>query len=296
MTDEIFHSIYWNEKYVTAKHVFDTTRKSGEIVKRLAPQAVSNPSELEEAVAHEITAIFDPDYIAALLVGNPVALAESNGFAWCSGIWDMALASTTGVVAAAYDAFEEGIAGSLSSGIHHATLHNGEGFCTLNAFAVVAKHFHEHKILILDFDAHNGGGTVSCMRELGYEGRVRQFDISTNTYDRYKTTEHFDIFMAWDDQHYLSMVDTVLGTIRPNDVDLILYNAGTDPFPTISHETMAERDRRVFEFCTVSHIPCAYVLAGGYTWHQDMGSLVDSHMSTIKAAEENWLKQLVVPS
>ena len=78
-------------------------------------------------------------------------------------------------------------------------------------------------------------------------------------------------------------MDVILETMgTPN---LVLYNAGTDPYPTISHATLRERDYNVFEHCLSSEIPVAFVLAGGYTWSQDMDSLVDSHLNTIGMAQ-----------
>ncbi|HJM99024.1 MAG TPA: hypothetical protein QF850_02105, partial [Acidimicrobiales bacterium] len=66
--------------------------------------------------------------------------------------------------------------------------------------------------------------------------------------------------------------------------DLVLYNAGTDPYPKISHEVLKERDELVFQTCLTEQIPCIFVLAGGYTFSQDMNSLVNSHLNTIKSA------------
>lgn len=74
----------------------------------------------------------------------------------------MVLATNGGVVAAAISALEHGTAGSLSSGLHHARRETGEGFCTFNGLAIAAREALSagaRSVLILDLDAHFGGGT-----------------------------------------------------------------------------------------------------------------------------------------
>lgn len=59
-------------------------------------------------------------------------------------------------------------------------------------------------------------------------------------------------------------------------------SAPAKPYPTISHATFEERERRVFQACVEKGIPCVFVLAGGYTFSQDMTSLVTSHVKSIQ--------------
>jgi len=74
--------------------------------------------------------VHDREYIRAVETGQPKARAESQGFPWDPGLWPMVLASNGGAVAAALAASERGVAGSLSSGLHHARHDRGAGFCT----------------------------------------------------------------------------------------------------------------------------------------------------------------------
>ena len=73
-------------------------------------------------IAEELTeATHAPAYVEALRTGEPYDLAGSQGFSWDEGIWDMAVNSTAGVLAAADEALATGgSSGSLSSGLHHA--------------------------------------------------------------------------------------------------------------------------------------------------------------------------------
>ena len=110
--------------------------------------------------------------------GVPRAPAEQQGFLWNAGLWRSVLASNGGVVAAALSAMRTGVAGSLSSGLHHARRDRGSGFCTFNGLVIAA---HEAldggagSVLILDLDAHCGGGTASLIAD---EPRIWHVDVS----------------------------------------------------------------------------------------------------------------------
>mgnify|MGYP001271147960 CR=1 FL=1 len=280
------HKVFYNDKYTGAKHAFDTTRKSKYIAERLGDDNITDPSEMTSKAHQYIAECISPQYHGDLQNGGP--LASSNGFQWDRGIWEMAVNSTAGVLSAVEEALKNKVSGSLSSGLHHADNTGGSGFCTVNGLAVAAKymlsiHGVGRHIVVLDFDAHNGGGTVNSLRYLDLDENVDQFDLSTNGFDSYVEDDNHTMAIAHDDETYLNCVDVILETM--GTPDLVLYNAGTDPYPTISHEALAERDQVVFNHCVSNDIPVAYVLAGGYTWSQDMDSLVGSHLETIYAAD-----------
>ena len=279
------HPIFWNEHYTGAQHAFDTTRKSAEIVEKIGNKNVTDPKEMLTEAYVEIRTAIDALYFEALEKGDPLYLAESNGFKWDYGIYNMAINSTAGVMSAAAHALDHNtVAGSLSSGLHHADHKHGSGFCTVNGLAVTANWLYDHHITILDFDAHCGGGTVNMLRHLQIDGRVEQYDLSTNNFDEYTQDVTHNIVISTSDADYMRQVDKIVDNINLN-TDLVLYNAGTDPYPRISHNTLAERDATVFQYCKDNNIPCAYVLAGGYTMSQTMDELVQSHINTLDAAE-----------
>ncbi len=266
---------------------FDTLRKSAEIAQRI-PEMLVDPAYMVDEAIKQILNAHSREYVKALQTGDPEYLSETNGFTWDEGIWEMAVNSTAGVLAACKtvlspDMDAPKIAGSLSSGLHHASTGSGSGYCTVNGLAVAANSFKNLNIMILDFDAHCGGGTVNMLRDLGIDHRVSQYDISTNMFDEYDADENHIINIANTDENYLETVTKILTTIDTR-YDLVLYNAGTDPYPTISHETLKERDKLVFQTCSDNQIPCVFVLAGGYTFSQNMNSLVKSHVNTIKSA------------
>ncbi len=266
---------------------FDTLRKSAEIAERI-PEMLVDPACMVEEATKQILNAHSREYVKALQTGDPGYLSETNGFNWDEGVWEMVVNSTAGVLAACktvLSATSDGtrIAGSLSSGLHHARTGSGSGYCTVNGLAVAANSFKNLNIMILDFDAHCGGGTVNMLRDLGIDHRVSQYDLSTNMFDEYDEDKNHMISIADNDENYLGKVRKILASIDAR-YDLVLYNAGTDPYPKISHEVLKERDELVFQTCLTEQIPCIFVLAGGYTFSQDMNSLVNSHLNTIKSA------------
>ena len=279
--------IFYNDKYVAPATDFDTLRKSAEIAERI-PEMLVDPACMVEEATKQILNAHSREYVKALQTGDPGYLSETNGFNWDEGIWEMAVNSTAGVLAACKtvlspDSNAPKIAGSLSSGLHHARTGSGSGYCTVNGLAVAANSFKNLNIMILDFDAHCGGGTVNMLRDLGIDHRVSQYDLSTNMFDGYDEDENHMISVADNNENYREKVLKILSKID-TFYDLVLYNAGTDPYPKISHGILKERDELVFETCSAQQIPCVFVLAGGYTFSQDMNSLVNSHLNTIKSA------------
>jgi len=125
----------------------------------------------------QLTQAHDASYIRAVETGVPRALAESQGFPWDVELWPMVLSSNGGAVAAALAALEHGVAGSLSSGLHHARRERGAGFCTFNGLVIAAREAltaGARSVLILDLDAHCGGGTRSMIQD---DPRIWQVDV-----------------------------------------------------------------------------------------------------------------------
>jgi acetoin utilization deacetylase AcuC-like enzyme len=290
------YNVYYNEDYVASKHAFDTTRKSAEIAKTLVespPAGVSlvDPSASLSDTLAALDIVHDKNYIQALDTGLPMDLAESQGFPWDEGVPIMATAHSSGLVAAVDDVLirEMPVAGSLSSGLHHARSDRGEGYCTYNGLAVAAVHastLAAERILVLDFDAHGGGGTRSILDS----SIVTQIDVSTSPFDEWRpeagTNDQY--FFAKDDKSYLEMIDMALFAAGRSDYDLVLYNAGMDPINTgISREVLVEREQLVAQWAAGTDQSLVYALAGGYTWGSvTMEELVALHRLTIDSLAE----------
>jgi acetoin utilization deacetylase AcuC-like enzyme len=283
--------IYYNSDYTASKYGFDTTRKSAEIAKWLNVHGVdtTDPKDYYQQAENLINRLHAPDYVAAVKTGTPRHLAEAQGFDWDSKIYDMALAHSAGLLAATYAVLVNGekIAGSLSSGLHHANTAEGTGFCTFNGLSVAATAAHKlgaRNILCLDFDAHCGGGTYEMTRDIN----MTQIDVFTSPFDMYWIDDETDRSRMYeaDVYNYLDTIDTALAEAeRIGGWDFVIYNAGVDPYNTgVPAGDIYEREQMVAQFVKDGNYPTIFSIAGGYTWGQTtMEQLVDLHVSTVMA-------------
>jgi acetoin utilization deacetylase AcuC-like enzyme len=114
--------VFFSPIYVAASYAFDTTRKAGWVADSLRSEPIRHVQlTAPEAVTEsQLCAVHDPAHVAAVKTGIPRSLAESQGFEWEPKLWEAVCSSTGGVLAAARAALQDGVAGSLSSGLHHA--------------------------------------------------------------------------------------------------------------------------------------------------------------------------------
>lgn len=290
--------LFYSPDYVGAAHGFDTTRKAGWIAESLSDRPIGGVELLAPTplTIDDIVRVHDADYIRAVRTGDVPRLAESQGFDWDPALWPMVLASNGGVLAAARSALDDGVAGSLSSGLHHAKRDGGAGFCTFNGLVIAAKALLDEgavrSVLILDLDAHCGGGTAEL---IDGDSRIWQEDVSVDLYDGYAGRANSALWEVDRAGDYLDVVGHSLAQAElSGSFDLCLYNAGMDPFQGcaiggldgITAEVLAERERMVFDWCRRRGLPVAFALAGGYVGPglgQD--ELVGLHRLTIQTAE-----------
>lgn len=279
--------IFYSPDYCVASYGFDTTRKAGWIADSLARNPIDGVEVVEpEPLSVDIVAeTHDADYVQSIETGDPPSLASSQGFPWCPQILRSVLASNGGVVAAVHAAMKDGIAGSLSSGLHHARRDHGLGFCTFNGLAIAASEALKagcENVLILDLDAHGGGGTASLI-----SGNVRicHLDLVVDPFDTHEDSVNL---YGKSPLTYLTVLSGALEALRP---DLCIYNAGMDVHeydcgPTgFDKRIIAAREWMVFEWAAACEVPIAYVLAGGYASpRRSIAELVAHHRTTIRHA------------
>jgi len=275
---------------------YDTVRKAALIVDALRDHPVPGV-ELRDAVpvtATELELVHDPAYVAAVRDGDPGDLAESNGIGWDDGLFGAVCASTGGVRDAALWAWRnQRHAGAGSSGLHHAKYDRGDGFCTFNGLVVAARAAladGARRVLIIDLDAHCGGGTASLIEHV--DG-IEQIDVSVNTFDWYVGRPDARLWHT-DGSRFLDVVREALDTVEsPETIDLVLYNAGVDIHElaggvrNITNATIDDRDRMVFEWANRHQLPVAFVFAGGYSgFGLELHDVIDLHQITIAAARD----------
>jgi acetoin utilization deacetylase AcuC-like enzyme len=290
-------TVFYSSEYVGSAYAFATTRKAAWVADSLTAAPIRGIELVtpRPLTREQLIRVHDPDYVRAVETGVPRFLAESQGFDWDPGLWRMVLSSNGGAVAAALAALEHKRAGSLSSGLHHARHHTGAGFCTFNGLvlaAIEALSAGAHHVLIIDFDAHCGGGTSSL---IATQPRIWQIDVSVNRFDSYQSSDRASLAIVSAARNYLSTIERSLRDLqrRAPRFDLCLYNAGMDPVQTctigglagITPDILAQREQLVFDWCRARNLPVAFVLAGGYIGAAlDQRALVELHRFTITAA------------
>jgi acetoin utilization deacetylase AcuC-like enzyme len=299
-TKEITMKVFYNENYTASKYAFDTTRKSNSISTSMIEYPIQNaeladPKEFNLIAESTIKEIHSPTYVQNVKTGK--GNASSQGFDWDPGIYDMAVAHSAGLVAAVDEILSgKKVAGSLSSGLHHASDTEGAGFCTFNGLAVAARYAQEsgiNNIAILDLDAHAGGGTYKIIGE-HLKDTTHQTDVVVSLFDTYNlrkddTRSQIDILgHSSGDNDYMKAVRKSLENVTKHKPGLVIYNAGMDPINAgISKSTLAWREELIAEWQDALNVPLVFALAGGYTWGSvTMPQLTNLHRLTIKAFAE----------
>ena len=285
--------VHYDPTYCQTNVAYDTTRKADAIAESLHERPITGAqlTSPSPATIEAVLAVHDHEYVAALQTGSPHHLAASNGLGWDDELFAAVRASTGGVCAATLDALTNRVnSGSLSSGLHHARADRGNGFCTLNGLVIASRAAlaaGAKRVLIVDFDAHCGGGTASLIEHMR---GVEQIDVSVSSVDRYVSNLNARLAMS-DGTDYLGDLQRMLDTVySPESVDVILYNAGMDPHrdaggvPPIDTAAIRAREAMVFGWAKSIDVPVAWVLAGGYTTNTSMDGLVNLHRLTIEAA------------
>jgi acetoin utilization deacetylase AcuC-like enzyme len=265
---------YYNPIFCGSEHQSETTQKAEHIAADILIDPISgleivDPDPYTALVIEYINKIHDKKYVDAVRTGEPRHLATSQGFTWGPGLYPMAVAHNAGVLAATHEALTNNCtAGTLSSGLHHASYGRGCGFCTFNGLAAAALYavnvFNAMRVLILDFDAHSGGGTWDIIQRT-MPDNVVQIDVTTSPFDTWTPTGE-SILMYSDVEDYRQTIREAIEyakTLKP--FDFVIYNGGMDPINDgVSEDVISYRERAVREF--IGDTPAIFTLAGGYTW------------------------------
>lgn len=290
MTTPTTLPVFFDDDYTASLHAFDTTRKSGNVAKQLPGRDGVVVNDVEPHINRAVDLVRDLhtlEYLQAVRDGAPVDLAQSQGFSWDEGIFTMAIAHSAGLVGAVSSVLVGGhaVAGSLSSGLHHARADRGSGYCTFNGLAVAAAHARglgAERICVLDLDAHCGGGT----RSMTDPSQVVQIDVSLSSFDHWRVTSPNDRLVITGASDMLDEVGRALDAVAAaGTFDLLLYNAGMDPINCgASAEQLAVRESMVAEFVAAERIPTVWTLAGGYTGYDvSEDDLTALHLLTVDA-------------
>lgn len=250
--------------------VFERLRASGVV----ADSEVMQP---EEAPLEWLARVHTADYLAKLEAGT---LSDQEvrrlGVPWSPRLWRRSRLAAAGTLLAARAALEDGLAGNLAGGTHHAFADRGEGFCVLNDVAVAVRALQDageaRRALIVDLDVHQGNGTAAI-----FAGDPDVFTLSLHgerNYPTQKMRSTLDVGLpdGTDDAAYLAALEPALeAALASFAPDVAFYLAGVDPAAgdrygrlALSEEGLRRRDRHVVGELRGRGVPVVLLLAGGY--------------------------------
>jgi acetoin utilization deacetylase AcuC-like enzyme len=292
-----------------AKYPMVYQRLLGEGVLRLPDVLVP-----DEAQAADLALVHTPGYLQRLASGSlEPAEIRRIGVPWSSALWRRSKLAVQGTVEAARAALQDGLAGNLAGGTHHAFADHGEGFCVLNDVAVAVRVLQREgraaRALVIDLDVHQGNGTAAI-----FDGDPDVFTFSMHGERNYPTRKMRSSLDAGlgdgvGDDEYLGLLARHLSEIfRVFTPDIVFYLAGVDPARgdrygrlTLSDDGIRRRDRQVLEACLDRDLPAVITLAGGYAATPErtaeLHSIVFREAATLlRTARRGMITSLDIPS
>jgi acetoin utilization deacetylase AcuC-like enzyme len=261
--------------------------------------------EAPAATEGELALAHTPDYVQAVKSGalSSEALREI-GFPWTPAMAERSVRSAGASIAAGRVAMQEGIAGNLAGGTHHASANQGGGFCVFNDIAVTARvlqmeHFRQTKktlqVLVVDLDVHQGNGTASI-----FANDPSVFTLSLHGEKNFpfrKVPSDLDVGLpdGCTDLPYLDALKRALNEASQRfKPDFLIYLAGADAHEgdrlgrlKLTEAGMAARDQTMFDWAKNGNLPMMICMGGGYG--HDLSSTVAVQMNTWRLALRHWL-------
>jgi len=244
-----------------------------------------------------VLAVHGRAYVTALLEGRlDTAALRRLGFPWSRAFVRRALASAGGTLCATRAALQEGIAGNLAGGTHHAHADFGSGYCALNDLAIAARWAlgsgAVERVLILDLDVHQGDGTAAL-----FASEERVFTCSlhgTRNFPARKAASDLDVGLpdGSGDEDYLAALEEALErALERARPELVLYQGGVDPLASdrlgrlaLSPEGLARRDEYALSRLRSDGLPVVLTLGGGYSDPIELS--VAAHLTTWRIASQ----------
>jgi acetoin utilization deacetylase AcuC-like enzyme len=269
----------WNKNGL----VRDLLRQSGAALDWHAPEPM--PRRWLEA-AH------DPDYVAEVIEARVPPVKERRiGFPVTPAVAARSQAVPGGTYLAARLAIDGGYAANTAGGSHHALADTGAGYCVFNDLAIAAIRLVEEgtvgRVLIVDCDVHQGDGTAALTA-----GRP---DIATysihaeKNFPARKARSTLDVPLpdgVGDDEYLATLTATLVPLLNDFGPDLILYQAGVDPFVgdrlgrlSLTLSGLEERERLIARLARARGLPVASALGGGYG--EDALEVAQRHVASI---------------
>lgn len=281
------------------EHIFPMKKFRG-LHRYLLDKEIVKPAEIIEPSMIDLSdliTVHTPHYANAVWAGTlNKKEVRRMGLPWTKSLAVRSRLAVQGTLNAGLMALQDGIAGNLAGGTHHAMPDFGEGFCVFNDVAVAIKVLQHskwvNKVLVIDCDVHQGNGTAHIFRD---DPEVFTFSIhGANNYPFKKPPSDLDVGLAdktGDDEYHKSLIDAldiVLSNFTP---DLVFYLGGIDPLETdhfgrlsLTLNGLRERERITIETITQKNYPLVLLLSGGYA--PTVEETVVAHSQMYEVAKE----------
>ena len=266
-----FKLVYSDDYYLPiGAHVFPA-QKYRLIHKRLLESGIAEPADFiapNPAPDEDILLVHTRDYVQKLKNGTLSALEEMQmEVPYSPELVKAFWLAAGGSILAAERALQDGVAGNIGGGFHHAFPDHGEGFCVIHDVAVAIKRLYKDgkikRAMTVDCDVHDGNGTAAIFPPQGRtkpgqplpsqggsqldthasaEPRTNSgndlevFTLSlhqANNYPAYKPPSSIDVNLpdGTNDEEYLGWLDQSLSSaFRRFEPELLCYIAGADPY------------------------------------------------------------------
>ena len=254
------------------------------------------PAELRESHPIELDSLLlahTPGYVESIVRGTLDGSDQRRlGFPWSEELVLRSRSSAGGTLAAAFAALQDGVAGNLAGGTHHAFADHGEGYCTFNDHAVAIRTLQREgrirRAAVVDLDVHQGNGTAAI-----FAGDPDVFTFSMHGAKNFpfrKQRSSLDVELpdGCGDREYLETLEQHLPAAIEG-ADIVFYQGGVDPLAedtlgrlSLTHDGLRARDRIVFEAVRNRAVPVVLTLGGGYARPIDLSAL--AHAGTYREA------------
>jgi len=225
----------------------------------------------------DLRRIHTSEYLQKLARGTLSSKEERRmGLPWSKRLVYRSRLAVQGTLNAALMALEDGVAGNLAGGTHHAFPGHGEGFCVLNDVAVAARVLQTscwvRRILILDLDVHQGNGNASVFAETPSVYTFSMHGAKNYPFRKPPSTLDVPLDDGTDDDAYLATLSMHLGRVLDAaQPDLVFYLGGIDVLEgdrygriRLSPEGVRRRDRYVLRSLRDRDLATVLLLSGGY--------------------------------
>ena len=231
----------------------------------------------EEISRQDLARVHTEDYLDRLF-GDGLSAMEVRrlGVPWSARLLRRSRLAVAGTVLALDAALNDGMAGNLAGGTHHAFADHGEGFCVLNDVAIAIRKAQVdrrlQRALIIDLDVHQGNGTAAIFAD---DQRVFTFSMhGERNYPAQKMRSTLDIGLpdgVTDDAYLQTLSSALPKLIESFSPEVVFYLAGVDVMAgdrygrfQLTEPGLRERERMVLDFASTQGLPLVITLAGGY--------------------------------